>query len=91
MEEATRHLEVIQPAVRHAFSVPGVLSLPELRYAGGFMSCRRQVVGTQEAVQYVELFYRLAHPKNLLVRVQPGAAAGVEPSIQVSPCLCCSR
>ena len=85
LDEAVQHLEVIRPAVAHTtFAIPGVLALADLAYDRGFVSFRRRTMGSLDVIEYIQLFYRLSHPKPVIVRVQPGAAANVEERLRAA-------
>ena len=84
LDEAGQHLEVIQPTVRHAFSIPGVLTIATPRYDRGFVSYRRRPIGGFDAIEHIELFYRMTGPKAMVVRVQPGAAAATEERLRAA-------
>jgi hypothetical protein len=76
LDEAQGHLGVIRPAVGHRFVLDSVLTIAALRYAGGFVSCRRGRVAGQDVVLRVEFCYRLANDAPIRV-VVPRGAAGV--------------
>jgi hypothetical protein len=84
LEEALRHLEVIRPAVQHAFGLPGILTIDHPRFERGFITSRRRALAGMDLLDYVELFYRLAGDDPILVKVQPGAAASVEARLRAA-------
>lgn len=84
LDEATRHLEIIKPQVRHAFTVPRVLRLEAPRYEGGFATYRRRPVGELELLEYVEFFYRLEGQNPVIIRVAPGGAVALEDRLRLA-------
>jgi hypothetical protein len=78
LDEALGHLEVIRPQVAHVFGLGSVLTITSPRYEKGFVSYRRKAYGGQELLEHVEVFYRMTQDKPIVLKVQPGAAVGIE-------------
>lgn len=84
LDEALGHLEVIRPAVAHQFQLENILTLDRPRFDRGFVSFRRGSFAGFEVLTYVEMFYRLEGPAPFIIRVNPGAANGVEERLRAS-------
>ncbi len=78
LDEATHHLDLLQPQVRHAFRIPGVLAIDAPRYERGFITYRRRAIDGIELIEQLELVYRLSLPRPLELVVQPAQRAGIE-------------
>ena len=78
LDEAIGHLAVIRPVVAHDYRVADILTIASPQFDQGFVSYRRKAFAGYEAVEYIELFYRLALPKAVEVTVPVSAAAGVD-------------
>jgi hypothetical protein len=84
LDEALSHLEVIQPMVRHRFSIPNVGSIDHPQFERGFVSYRRRSLGGQELLEHVEMFYRLVGTQPLVARVHPSSAGVIEDRLRGS-------
>ncbi len=84
LDEALGHLEVIRPAVAHQFQLENILTLDRPRFDRGFVSFRRGSFAGFEVMTYVEMFYRLEGSAPFIIRVNPGAANGVEERLRAS-------
>ncbi len=86
VEEALQdiHLEVIKPGVAHSFRLDPVLVIESPRFDRGFVSYRRRALGGLELLEHVEVFYRLVKDGEIVLKVQPGAAHGVEERLRVA-------
>jgi hypothetical protein len=78
LDEALGHLEVIRPVVARQFQLSNILTLDRPRFERGFVSFRRRALAGLEILDHVEMFYRLAGSRPIILRVNPGAAAGIE-------------
>jgi len=74
LDEALALLEVIRPAVAHRFLLAGLMTLSELHFVGGAVSCRRGRVAGEDVLEQVELGYRLANEAPIRLVVPPGEA-----------------
>ncbi len=83
-DEALHHLEVIKPGVAHSFRLDPVLAIESPRFDRGFVSYRRRALGGLELLEHVEVFYRLVKDGEIVLKVQPGAAHGVEERLRVA-------
>jgi hypothetical protein len=84
LDEAVGHLEVIRPVVAHKFQLPNILTLDRPRFDRGFVSFRRGDFAGFEVLTYVEMFYRLEGSDPFILRVNPGAANGIEERLRAS-------
>jgi len=84
LDEALHHLEVIKPGVAHAFRLDPDLAIESPRFDHGFVSYRRRALGGLELLERVEVFYRLVKDGEIVFKVQPGAAHGVEERLRVA-------
>ena len=78
LDEAIGHLAVIRPAVAHEYRVGDILTIASPQFDQGFVSYRRKAFAGYEAVEYIELFYRLALPKAIDVAVPVSAVSGID-------------
>ncbi|MEO6928410.1 MAG: hypothetical protein ABI190_04525, partial [Casimicrobiaceae bacterium] len=78
LDEAIGHLAVIRPVVAHDYRVADILTIASPQFDQGFVSYRRKAFAGFEAVEYIELFYRLALPKPVEVTVPVSAASAVD-------------
>jgi hypothetical protein len=78
LDEAIGHLAVIRPVVTHEYRITDILTIASPQFDQGFVSYRRKAFGGHEAVEYIELFYRLALPKPIEVAVPVSAVGGVD-------------
>ncbi len=74
LDEALALLEVIRPVVAHRFTVQGLLTISDLRFVGGVVSCRRGRVMGEDVIELVELGYRLENDAPIRLVVPPGDA-----------------
>ncbi len=84
LDEVVGHLEVIRPAVAHQFQLGNILTLDRPRFDRGFVTFRRGDFAGFEVLTYVEMFYRLAGSDPIILRVNPGAANGIEERLRAS-------
>lgn len=84
LDEAVGHLEVIRPRVSHQFQLVNILTLDRPRFDRGFLSFRRGSFAGFEVLTYLEMFYRLSGDDPFIVRVNPGAASGIEARLRAS-------
>ena len=84
LDEAMGHLEVIRPDVQHRFRLGEYLTFDDLQIDSGFAAFRRHGLGTGDRLEHVEMFYRLAARKPVVVRVNPVAAVGVEERLRAA-------
>jgi hypothetical protein len=84
LDEALGHLEVIRPTVAHRFQLGNILTLDRPRFDRGFVSFRRGSFAGFEVLTYVEMFYRVAGTAPFIVRVNPGAAHGIEERLRAA-------
>jgi hypothetical protein len=84
LDEAMGHLEVIQPDVQHRFRLGDYLTFESLSIDSGFAAFRRHGLGTGDSLEHVEMFYRLAAPKPVVVRVTPMAAVAAEERLRAA-------
>jgi hypothetical protein len=79
LDEAVGHLEVIRPEVAHRFRLADYVTIDRPRFDSGFASFRRHGLGAADVeLEHVEMFYRLAAPQPIVVRVNSVAARVVE-------------
>ena len=83
-DEALHHLEVIKPDVAHAFRLDPILAIESPHYDRGFVSYRRRALAGLELLEHVEVFYRLAKDGEIMLKVPPGAALGVEERLRAA-------
>ena len=84
LDEALHHLEVIRPDVAHAFRLDPILAIEAPHFDRGFVSYRRRALGGLELLEHVEVFYRLAKDGEIVLKVPPGAALGVEERLRAA-------
>ena len=78
LDEAIGHLAVIRPVVAHDYRITEILTISSPQFDQGFVSYRRKAFAGFEAVEYIELFYRLSLPKPIEIKVPVSAASGVD-------------
>ena len=83
-DEALHHLEVIKPGVAHVFRLDPILAIESPHYDRGFVSYRRRALAGLELLEHVEVFYRLAKDGEIMLKVPPGAALGVEERLRAA-------
>lgn len=84
LDEALGHLEVIGPKVGHTFRLGSILSIANPKFDRGFVSFRRRGLAGLEIIDHVEMFYRMEGPQEIVLRLPPAAAAGVEERLRGS-------
>ncbi len=84
LDEAMGHLEVIRPDVQHRFRLGDYLTFDGLSIDSGFAAFRRHGLGTGDRLEHVEMFYRLAAPNPVVVRVTPMAAVAAEERLRAA-------
>jgi hypothetical protein len=85
LDEALGHLEVIRPKVAHMYPLDGILTVVQPQFERGFMAFRRGAFAGVDVLSYIEMFYRLAGPAPLILRVNPAAASGIEERLRAAP------
>jgi hypothetical protein len=83
-EEALHHLEVIKPAVAHSFRLDPLLAIEAPRFDRGFVSYRRRAIAGLELLEHVEIFYRLTGGDEIVFKLPPGTARGVEDRLRAA-------
>jgi len=78
LDEALAHLEVIKPVTAHEFRVNEVLTISSPKFENGFLSFRRKPVGAQDAIEQIELFYKLAGEKQVTLRIPAAQVNAIE-------------
>lgn len=78
LDEVMDHLEVLRPEVAHRFQLADYLTFDRPQFDTGFTAFRRRGLATGEALENVEMFYRLTVPKPFVVRVSPVQAPTVD-------------
>lgn len=76
-DEAMGHLEVIRPAVSRQFKLGDVLTMDSPQIDRAFVSFRRRGLGMHDALDLVEVFYRMSVSRPFQLRVHPSAAGVV--------------
>lgn len=84
LDEAIGHLEVIRPAIAHDYKLGEVFTIASPQFDHGFLSFRRKALGGQEVVEHVELFYRLAGPQPIELKVAPGGANAIDDRLRAA-------
>jgi hypothetical protein len=82
LDEAIGHLAVIRPAVAHDYRVADVVTIASPQFDQGFVSYRRKAFAGYEAVEYIEVFYRLALPKPIDVTVPVSAVGAIDDKLR---------
>jgi len=59
LDDALAQLEVIRPVVAHRYKLAGLVTISELRFEGGAVSCRRGRNTGEDVLELVEMGYRL--------------------------------
>lgn len=78
LDEAIAHLEVIKPATAHEFRAGEFLTITSPKFENGFLSFRRKPVAGHEAIEQIELFYKLTGDKPVTLRVPAATVSAVE-------------
>ena len=84
LDEAVGHLEVIRPRIHHVFQLPNILTIERPEFDRGFVSFRRRALAGMEVLEHVEMFYRIEGSAPIVLRLNPGAAIGVEERLRGS-------
>lgn len=84
LEEVARYLDTLKPPVAHEFRLGNLLHFNALTLGHSFASYRRQRFEEQDLLEYVEFFYRLKAPNNMIIRVQSSAADEAETRMRVA-------
>jgi hypothetical protein len=84
LDEAVGHLEVIRPRVSHVFHLQKILTIERPLFDRGFVSFRRRPLAGMDVLEHIELFYRLEGSEPIVLRLNPGAALGVEERLRGS-------
>jgi len=84
LDEAIGHLKVIRPAIAHDYRLGDVLTIASPQFDHGFLSFRRKPMGGHDVVEHIELFYRLAGPEPIELKVSPGGANVIDDQLRAS-------
>jgi len=84
LDEAVGHLEVIRPRIHHVFHLQNILTIERPEFDRGFVSFRRRALAGMDVLEHVELFYRIEGAAPIVLRLNPGAAIGVEERLRGS-------
>lgn len=84
LDEATGHLEVIRPTIRHTFQLHNILTIAKPKFDRGFVSFRRRALAGLEVLEHVEMFYRVEGEHPIVLRVSPASAMAVEERLRGS-------
>jgi hypothetical protein len=82
LDEAIGHLAVIRPVVAHDYRVADVVTIASPQFDQGFVSYRRKAFAGYEAVEYIEVFYRLALAKPIDVTVPVSAVGAIDDKLR---------
>jgi hypothetical protein len=85
LDEALGHLEVIRPKAAHQFQLDNILTVDQPRFDRGFVAFRRGSFAGFDVLTYIEMFYRLSGSEPFILRVNPGAANGIEARLRAAP------
>ncbi|HEY8243962.1 MAG TPA: hypothetical protein VII68_10915 [Casimicrobiaceae bacterium] len=78
LDEAIAHLEVIKPVTSHEFRVNEILTIQSPKFENGFLSFRRKPIGAFDAIEQIELFYKLAGEKQLTLKIPAPQVNAIE-------------
>src|SRR6185436_12335334 len=78
LDEAVAHLEVIKPHTSHEFRVNEFLTIQSPKFENGFLSFRRKPIGGIDAIEHIELFYKLAGDKQITIKIPAAQANAIE-------------
>ena len=78
LDEPVAHLEVIKPVTSHEFRVNEVLTIQSPKFENGFLSFRRKPLGGIDAIEQIELFYKLAGEKTVTLRIPAAQIGAIE-------------
>ena len=84
LDEALGHLEVIRPTIAHKFQLGNILTLDRPRFDRGFVSFRRGSFAGYEVLTQLEMFYSISGSRPFILRVNPGAATGIEERLRAA-------
>jgi len=84
LDEVMGHLEVIRPEIARRFRLADYLVFDRPQFDTGFAAFRRRGLATGEAIEHVEMFYRLTVPKPFVVRVSPVQATTVDERLRAA-------
>jgi hypothetical protein len=84
LDEAVGHLEVIRPKIHHAFHLQNILTIERPEFDRGFVSFRRRALAGMDVLEHIEMFYRIEGSTPIVLRLNPGAAIGVEERLRAS-------
>ena len=78
LDEAVAHLEVIKPQTSHEFRVNEFLTIQSPKFENGFLSFRRKPAGGIDAIESIELFYKLTGDKPVVLRIPAAQVNAIE-------------
>jgi len=78
LDEAVAHLEVIKPHSAHEFRVNEFLTIQSPKFENGFLSFRRKPIGGIDAIEHIELFYKLAGDKQITIKIPASQVNAIE-------------
>jgi len=84
LDDALAQLEVIRPVVAHRYMLVGLVTISELRFEGGAVSCRRGRITGEDVLELVELGYRLENDAPIRLVVPRGDARLAAEHLRVS-------
>ena len=84
LDEAVGHLEVIRPKIHHTFHLQNILTIERPEFDRGFVSFRRRALAGMDVLEHIEMFYRIEGSAPIVLRLNPGAAIGVEERLRAS-------
>lgn len=84
LDEAIGHLAVIRPVINHEYRIDNVLTIASPQFDQGFVSYRRRSTAGQELLEYIELFYRLALPKNIDLTFPVSSVRGIDDRLRAA-------
>jgi hypothetical protein len=84
LDEAVGHLEVIRPKIHHTFHLQNILTIERPEFDRGFVSFRRRALAGMDVLEHIEMFYRIEGSAPIVLRLNPGAAIGVEERLRGS-------
>ena len=78
LDEAVAHLEVIKPVTSHEFRVNELLTIQSPKFENGFLSFRRKPAGGIDAIEQIELFYKLVGEKSVMLKIPAAQVNAIE-------------
>ena len=78
LDEAVAHLEVIKPVTSHEFRVNELVTIQSPKFENGFLSFRRKPLAGIDAIEQIELFYKLAGEKPLTIKIPAAQVNAIE-------------